>query len=112
MLARYPDTPEGDKAYQTDALIVIGQIVLTMLAYIIGTVIIKKSVKWARVINPILLTVAFALERPILPVYSDYFEVFSSCINMCTCYLIPWFVCETMAAQIISFIICYTALLV
>ena len=86
--------------------------IFTIIAYALGSVIIKKSVKWARVINPILLTAAFALERPILPVFTDYYEILSACINMSTCYLIPWFVCETMAARYLSFIISYSALLI
>ena len=80
-----------------------------MVCYAIGSIIVSKSVKWARVINPILLTGAFMMERPIMPVYTDYYEVLNSCINVPCCYLIPWFVCETMAGQILSFIITFSA---
>ena len=85
---------------------------LTMLCYILGSLFLSKSLKWARVINPVILTVAFMLERPVLPVYSDYYEVFNSCINVSCCYLIPWFVCETMAGQVLSFLLTFCACVV
>lgn len=77
-----------------------------------GILILKKSVKWARVINPILLTAAFMLERPLIPVYGTPFQVWSSCINMSCTYLVPWFICETLGGQTLSWILTFTPILV
>ena len=52
------------------------------------------------------------LERPIIPVYTDYYEILNCCINVPCCYLIPWFVCETIAGQILSFLITFSAFVI
>lgn len=68
-----------------------------MLAYLVAIVLHKKSVKWARMLNPVLITLAFMLDRPIRHVYPEDFQIWSSCITMSCTYLVPWFACETLA---------------
>lgn len=85
---------------------------LTFLAYVTGSVILKKSVKWGTIINPVLLTLAIAFERPVLPIYRQDFQVWNSCTNISCTYLIPWFICETLAGQLVSFTIAFSACII
>ena len=52
-------------------MVVSVQIIFTCLAFAIASVLLKVSVKWARRVNPILLTIAFVFEMPIRPIYTE-----------------------------------------
>ena len=51
------------------------------------------------------------LDRPLIPVYTEYQEVQNACVNMTCIILFPWFICETMATRILSFLLMYGAFL-
>lgn len=69
LLMRYPDTEVGQAEYKYDAMLVIVQILLTQICYIGASLILKNSLKWARRLNPIILTLALVFQKPILPVF-------------------------------------------
>lgn len=79
---------------------------------IAAMLVLRKSIKWARRVNPLLLTFAFMLDRPLYPVYPEYWQIISSCVTFSCTYLIPWTVSETLAGQILSWILTYTPILI
>ena len=98
----YPDTPEDDDRFYNDTLIVTAQHMLCISFLIVAISLLQRNLKWARRINPIILTLAFVFDLPVIHVYTTYYFVLNVSVNMAMSFLIPWIVCETFAAQIIN----------
>lgn len=65
IVENYADTPEDDQRFLRDALVVAAQHLFAILLLLAGIGLLSRNLKWARWLNPIMLTVAFAFELPI-----------------------------------------------
>ena len=72
---------------------------------------LHKNVKYARLLNPVLVTIGFALDNPIWIVYTDYYKILTIMATSAELFLVPWSVCETLLGQLVSFLICYIIML-
>ena len=67
-----------------------------MLLLAVAIVLLKKNLHLARRFNPMLVTFAFMLDRPLYPVYLQNYQVLSLCGNTAMTFMVPWLVCETL----------------
>ena len=98
LLERYPDTPESNERYFWESIYVTIQHIVAISLLMIAIILLQKNLKWARRINPFILTIAFASDRPFFHVNANEYFVFTSCVNMATTYLFPMMIAETLAA--------------
>ena len=106
----YPETEEGDTDLEQARMIALVQHVIGAYLFISAIVILNKSVTWARLINPIILTVSLVLETPILPVYPVAYLVFQSGAHFSFSFLMPMIICETFAAMLFSWVLIFSSL--
>ena len=93
----YPSTPEGDERFYNHSLFVIAQHLVTISLMLIVICLLRRNLKWARRVNPILLTLAFMFDLPVFQVNMTYYFVLIAAVNMACACLMPWMVCETLA---------------
>ena len=66
--------------------------------------IYKGEIKWARKFNPVLLTLSFMIEQPLIPIYDDYYMIFSICSAYTKILVVSWMVSESIAGQVIGYL--------
>ena len=79
---------------------------------LVGICLLRRNLKWARRINPIILTLAFVFDLPLYHVNQTYYFVLNVSANTGMFFLIPWMACETFAGQIISCQLCYASIMI
>ena len=71
---------------------------------------LKKNVRWARHINPVILTLSFVLEQPLIPIYTTYYLCFSIGANFAYSFMVPWLICETFFGMLLSWVLIFTSM--
>ena len=111
LVRRYPFTEEGDSEYIQIVILHIAENLLGIFLLLLAVYTLKKNVQVARVVNPVIVTLAFLLETPTHLVYTDYYKMYTMMNATASLTLIPWLCAETMAGQLIIFNICYANLI-
>ena len=95
-MLHYPNTEEGNRDHFRDSITVICVHIFAALLFLIGIILLLKNLKWARRLNPALLTLSFVLEPPIYPIYGLDYLIVSMSVHMACTYMVPWLICETL----------------
>ena len=111
LVRHYPFTEEGDSEYFQIVMLHIAENLLSIILLLLAVYTLKKNVQVARVVNPVIVTMAVLLEIPTHLVYTDYYEIYIMMGTSAELFLIPWLCAETMAGQLIIFNICYANLI-
>ena len=52
------------------------------------------------------------LERPLIPTATDYYTLFNVAVNTACSFLIPWFLCETVFGQLVSWLCMFVTMII
>lgn len=64
LVRRYPLTEQGDSEFVSVIIFHIVTNLVGILLLTLAIIILQKNVKWARRVNPVIVTAAFILESP------------------------------------------------
>ena len=108
----YPPGPDNENTLlDRHCFIVLAINLFGIMLLVVAVLLLKKNLSLARKMNPVLITVAFMIERPLFPVYRQSYYVLSLCGNAAMTFMVPWLVCETLLGQLASWTCIFATIL-
>ena len=92
-------TEETSEPASLHRAVVVSQYLVSAWMWLLAIFLLLRGPHWARCLNPVLLTLALALESPIFIVHENYFASISLFTSLAWLFLLPGLVCETVAGQ-------------
>ena len=107
LMKMYPDTDEGKEAFMQAIVLTTCQHLFGISLYIVGIILLNKNQDLARKVNPIIITFAFVIELPIVPIYTQWYLFWACGSQFGMSFAIPWLICDSFAGQLTSWLLIF-----
>ena len=112
LVKKYPKTDEGDQAYVQACTLAILQHVFAASIFITGIILLNKNLDLARKVNPVILTLSFVLDQPIVPMYDQWYLYWAIGSHFAQSFMVPHLICETFGGQLISWSLIFGSMVI
>ena len=112
LLKTYPLTDEGDQDLEQACILAIIQHLFGASLIIAGIILLNLNLDLARRVNPIIITLSFVLDLPIIPVYDSWYLYWAFGSHFAQSYLVPWVICETFGGQLLSWSLIFGSMVI
>ena len=106
----YPRTPEGDAEFKRHNTWALLQHVVSAILIISCWLMIRRNIDLARWYNPVVLTFAFMIHQPVMPVYDITFNVFALGSQFIFALIVTFIVAETLLGSLLCYSCIYHVL--